>query len=222
VVYRDESGFTMVELLVGVVLFAIASIGFYQVLFATARSADSSRAVTKVSEEARLGFGRMIRDTREGRVLVDTDATSTVNATFYKVEIDFDGDGAIESEGTTNSQGDYEVLTFAFNDGSNTVTLNGEVLMRRVQCVESSPGVCRPFFDFASNRLEYDWNNDGVTTWQELDDASTQGVVGVGNNNDILDDAELPFVSNVFFEVDVVERETSTEFIAEAQLRNLR
>jgi prepilin-type N-terminal cleavage/methylation domain-containing protein len=210
-----EDGFTLVELLVGVVMLGVVSLAFYQVMIASSRSADTARAVTKVSEEARLGFGRMVRDTREGRRLVEADDV------HYKVEVDFNGDGAIEPEGTTNSDGDFEVLTFVFDDTANTVTLNGDVLMRRVQCAEVS-GSCRPFFTYSSNRLEYDWNNNGVTSWQELDAAPSHGVIGVGNGDGSLNAAELPFVSNVGYELRVVERDSFTEFVAEAQLRNLR
>jgi prepilin-type N-terminal cleavage/methylation domain-containing protein len=213
---KNQEGFTLIEVLVGILLLAIVSVGFYMVLFATSRSADTSRAVTKVSEEARLGFGRIVRDTRQGRRLVAASDTS------YTVEVDFDGDGAIEPDGIQNSQGDYEVLTFSFNEAADTISLNGETLMRQVQCVEAS-GVCKPVFDYASNRLEYDWSpKDGIATWEELDAAPVHGVIGVGNNNGILDSAELPFISNVTYELRVVEKESSTEYIAEAQLRNLR
>jgi prepilin-type N-terminal cleavage/methylation domain-containing protein len=214
---RSEQGFTLVELLVNVLLLAIVSIAFYTTLFAASRAADTSRAVTKVSEEARLGFSRMVRDTRQGRALV------AANDTSYTVEVDFDGDGVIERPyGTVNSQGDYEVLTFSFNQSAETVTLNGEVLMRRVQCTKLS-GVCGPVFEYTSNRLEYDWApKDGIATWEELDQAPAHGVIGVGNNNGILDSGELPFISNVSYELTVVEGDASTQYIAEAQLRNLR
>lgn len=213
---KNQEGFTLIELLVGILLLAIVSIGFYMVLFATSRGADTSRAVTKVSEEARLGLGRMVRDTRQGRRLVAASDTS------YTVEVDFDGDGAIESGGIQNSQGDYEVLTFSFNEAAETISLNGETLMGRVQCVKAS-GVCKPVFNYASNRLEYDWSpQDGIATWEELDAAPVHGVIGVGNNNGAIDSAELPFISNVTYELRVVEKESSTEYIAEAQLRNLR
>ena len=213
---RGQEGFTLVELLVGILLLSIVSIAFYTTLFAASRAADTSRAVTKVSEEARLGFSRMVRDTRQGRAIVDADETS------YTVEVDFDGDGVIEPAGTQNSQADFEVLTFSFSESSNTVSLNGEVLMRRVECVEVSDA-CKPIVKYTSNRLEYDWPpRDGVVTWEELDEAPAHGVIGVGNNNGALDSAELPFISNVTYELKVVEGEASTEYVAEAQLRNLR
>jgi prepilin-type N-terminal cleavage/methylation domain-containing protein len=214
---RGQEGFTLIELLVGILLLAIVSIAFYMSLFAASRAGDTSRAVTKVSEEARLGFSRMVRDTRQGRELVAASDTS------YTVEVDFDGDGVIKRPyDTMKSQDDYEVLTFAFNQSAETVTLNEEVLMRRVRCVEVS-GVCKPVFDYTSNRLQYDWPpQDGTATWEELDEAPVHGVIGVGNNNGVLDSAELPFISNVTFELMVLENDASTEFIAEAQLRNLR
>jgi prepilin-type N-terminal cleavage/methylation domain-containing protein len=213
---KTEEGFTLIELLVGIVLLSIVSTGFYMVLFATSRSADTSRSVTKVSEEARLGFGRMVRDTRQGRRLVAASTTS------YTVEVDFDGDGVVAPEGILNSQGDYEVLTFSFDQSSKTISLNGETLMGGVECIEVS-GECKPVFDYASNRLEYDWSpKDGNATWKELDEGPVHGVVGVGNNNGMLDAAELPYLSNVTYELVIVDNESSTEYIAEAQLRNLR
>jgi prepilin-type N-terminal cleavage/methylation domain-containing protein len=213
---KRQEGFTLVELLVGIVILALVSVGFYTVLFATSRSADTSRAVTKVSEEARLGFSRMVRDTRQGRRLVAATETS------YTVEVDFDGDGVIEPNGAQNSQGDFEVITFSFNESTETISLNGEILMRRVQCVEVS-SLCKPVFGYTSNRLEYDWTpKDGITTWEELDEAPIHGVIGVGNNDGSLDSAELPFISNVTYELVVTENDASTKYIAEAQLRNLR
>jgi prepilin-type N-terminal cleavage/methylation domain-containing protein len=211
---KGQEGFTLVELLVGILLMSIVSIGFYSVLFASSRASDTSRAVTKISEEARLGFSRMVRDTRQGRGLVAATSTS------YTVEVDFDGDGAIAVEGTTNSQDDYEVLTFSFNKVANTVSLNGEILMRRVQCIDDSDP-CEAF-TYTSNRLEYDWNRDGITEWDELDAAPSKGVIGVGNGNGVLDSKEIPFISNVTYELKVVEKDSSTDYIAEAQLRNLR
>jgi prepilin-type N-terminal cleavage/methylation domain-containing protein len=213
---RGERGFTLIELLVGIVLLSIVSTGFYMVLFATARTADTSRAVTEVSEEARLGFGRMVRDTRQGRALIAASATS------YTVEVDFDGDGVIEPDGIQNSQGDYEVLTFSFNESTQTIALNGQILMRGVKCIEVSDE-CKPIFDYASNQLNYDWTpKDGIASWEELDEGPVHGVIGVGNNNGQLDGAELPYVSNVTYELTVAENESSTEYTAEAQLRNLR
>jgi hypothetical protein len=96
--------------------------------------------------------------------------------------------------------------------------------MRRVDCVraDATSPCSSDVFTYVSDRLEYDWDGDGVTTWRELDEAPTRGVIGVGNNNGVLDDAELPFVSSVGFSFDVQNGDASKTFYATAQLRNQR
>ncbi|HEX2241585.1 MAG TPA: hypothetical protein VHJ82_10665, partial [Actinomycetota bacterium] len=61
-------------------------------------------------------------------------------------------------------------------------------------------------------------------TWQEIDEASspTHGVIGVGNNNGVLDAGELPFISSVVMNMRVVKGDASANFYARAQLRNNR
>ena len=50
---------------------------------------------------------------------------------------------------------------------------------------------------------------------------SSHGVVGIGNDNNILD-MELPTVTNVIFALTVSNEGTSSRLIGEAQLRNRR
>jgi hypothetical protein len=207
----------MIELLVAITLLAIASIAIYQLLFSVADGTRTARSVTRVSDEARLGFNRMVRDTREGQ---EIKAVSSSPEEFT-VEVDFNADGVITAYPETNPLGDYEVLTYSYDDGSDQIRLNGELLMSGVQCIVVS-GSCRPVFDYSSENLDYDWNADGVATWQELDSAPAHGVIGVGNNNGTLDAAELPFVTSVNFALRIVKGDADTGFYARAQLRNNR
>lgn len=214
----------MIELLVAMSVLGIISISFYSLLFSATRSASTTKSVAGVSEEARLGFGRMVRDTREGRRITQAEVLSSpTGMSSFTVEIDFDSSGTIEPYPTVNSQGDFEELEFAFDGNRKVVWLAdpGEILMRDVECIDDGSG-CKPVFDFSSSRLEYDWDSDGVATWQELDEAPVHGVIGVGNNNDTLDNGELPFISNVTFQLKIVEADSNNEFYAEAQLRNVR
>jgi prepilin-type N-terminal cleavage/methylation domain-containing protein len=223
----SDAGFTLVELLVSIAVLSIASVALYQLLFSVAEGTQTTRSVARVSDEARLGFNRMVRDTREGTQITASSTKAAAadaplpNPQSFTVAVDFDGSGNITLYPQTNSAGDYEVLTYAFDSDAGTVRLNGELLMRDVECVTSS-GACRPVFDYSSSDLQYDWNRDGVTTWQELDQAAQAqyGVVGVGNNNGILDSAELPFVNGVTFHLRVVKGAAATTFHARAQLRN--
>jgi prepilin-type N-terminal cleavage/methylation domain-containing protein len=204
----DDAGFTLVELLIGVFLLLVAAVGFYSVMFSGTRSTDTTQSVVRISEEARLGFNRMVRDTREADSIVHASPAQ------YRVLIDFDGDGSYDNP---NADGDYEDLTFSFNAGEKTITLNGELLIAGVEQIAGED-----VFTFTSNLLQYDWSGDGVTSWQELDEAPNHGVSGVGNNNGVLDEGELPFLTNVGFAFRVEDGNRSTEFYAEAQLRNRR
>ncbi len=211
-----EAGFSLIEMLVGISLLAVATAAFMGVLFSVGRGANTSRDVVRVSEEARLGFNRMVRDTREGEEIVSATDTS------YRVQIDFNADGVITPQPNPNPVGDHEDLTFEWDESSLTVKINGETLIRRVDCLRSTSLCSRDVFTYTSDRLEYDWDKSGTTEWTELDEAPSHGVVGVGNGNGALDGAELPFISNVTYAFDLQDGGAESEFYTEAQLRNLR
>jgi prepilin-type N-terminal cleavage/methylation domain-containing protein len=205
---RHEEGFTLIEILVTIGLFSVLSVGFYQVLFASTRHSETSTSIAAVSEEARLGFNRMVRDTREG------DSISSATANTYNVKVDFNSDGDYDNP---NIAGDYEDLTFRFVEANNLITLNGEVLIRGVQEI---PG--QDIFTYSSNLLQYDWDGNGVTSWQELDQAAAHGASGVGDSDGSLSDGEYPFISSVGFAFTIVQEDRSADFYAQAQVRNRR
>ena len=213
---RADDGFTLVELLVTVFLFSLASVAMYQILFNVAGGARTTESLARISDEARLGFNRMVRDTREGQEII----AYTESPLSYTVAVDFDADGVITAAPATNSAGDYEELTFSFDESARQIRLNGELLMSGVECVGSC--AANPVFDFASEDLSYDWYETGVTEWTDLDEASSHGVVGIGNGNDELDGAELPYVTSVSFNLRVVRGSSESTFYALAQLRNKR
>ncbi|MQB01715.1 MAG: prepilin-type N-terminal cleavage/methylation domain-containing protein [Actinobacteria bacterium] len=204
----DESGMTLIEILVSLSLFAIVTVGFYQVLFSGTNGADTAQRVTRVSQEARLGFNRIVRDTREASSLTNPSSTS------YNVKIDFNSDGVFENP---NATGDYEDLTFTYDATEKEIRLNGETLMAGVEPVGT-----RPIFDYASNLLEYDWNRNGIAEWQEIDATPAHGVSGIGNNNGLLDGNEPDLLSNVIFSFRVTVDDRTSDFFSEAQIRNRR
>lgn len=218
---RGEAGFTLVEVLVTMTLFSVLAVGFYQVLISGNAGSRASRAVVQISQEARLGINRLIRDTREAdsfRCAPPTYACPT--STSYNVVVDFDGNGLYQNP-PDNTKGFYEDLIFAFDAAGKRITINGDTL---IGGVEQIPG--RDIFTYSSHRLEYDWDGDGITTWQELDDAPNHGVVGVGNNNRATtsgpDVGELSFVSYVTYSFRVTSGTRTSDFHARAQLRNRR
>ncbi|MBA2311858.1 MAG: prepilin-type N-terminal cleavage/methylation domain-containing protein [Actinobacteria bacterium] len=200
--YRSsEVGFTLVEVLVAMGVFSIVSLSFYGVLFASVRSTNASEDVVRVSEEARGGLNRMIRETREGQLF------SSLAADSYNVRIDFDGDGVYENP---NENGDYENLNFEYRESDRTIRLNNSLLVAGVTRIGSTP-----IFSYTSNDLRYDWNGDGVTTAAELDLAPARGYPEVSAGDTAL-------YSNVEFAFQVQSGDRTTQFRSQAQLRNRR
>ena len=207
----------MIELLVTIVLLAIVTTGAYMVLFSLNRSSTTARNVASVSQEARLSFNRMLRDTRQGRAIDSVDTNiSDDGKVGYTVLVDFDGNNVI-SRPSPNPMGDYEALTYTFDRDAQTVTLNGEVLMRGAECADPTCKV----FSYSSSQMQYDWNKDGVVTTEELDAAGCpiHGNPSIGNCNNTLD-VELSLISNVDFAFQIRSGDSTSEFFVQAQLRN--
>lgn len=217
---RKQGGFTLVELMVTFFIFSLVSVGFYQVMFSGSRGADTTRSVVRISEEARGGFNRLVRDTREaGSINCPPVGSVCPTDTAYSIIVDFDGDGVAENP---NQNGDYENLTFEW-DGLR-VLVNGEVLIDGVDCVGGADGSCdEPLFSYSSNHLEYDWNGDGTTTGAEIDAAGPSRGLAIGNQNGVLDrPSELALISSVSFAFTLEQDGRVTEFSSEAQMRNRR
>ena len=210
-----ERGFTLVEILVSLTIFSALSTAIFGVMISATRGSETTRRIAGVSEQARLGLNRMVRDTREGSVIdsVSEDLNS------FEVHVDFDGNNVITPLPNANSLGDLEELTYKYDPASKTLRLNGEVLVTGVECARDSAGNCIPAFSFGSNRLEFDTDKNGVTSWQELDQAPA--TYGVGNADSKLN-WELPLISNVSFVLSVQDGTAKRDFYAEAQLRNQR
>ncbi len=202
-----ENGYTLVEVLFAFLLLSVVSSGFYVLLFSQQRAGTVARSIANISEETRLGFARMVRDTREGDVLTAASATS------YQVKVNFDGDTYYEMP---NQNGDDEILTYSYDAAAGTISVNGNLLMKGVSPI---PG--KDLFSYSSNNLEYDWDNDGTTTWQDLDAAASRGVTGVGSNpsNGTLD-AEIPQLTTVHFAIRVSDSGRSEDFTSTSQMRN--
>ena len=201
---RSEQGFTLIETLVALALISIVTTTFYAVMFSGAKGSETTRNVTRVTEEARSGMNRMVRDTREAEVL------SAVSTNSYNVRIDFNGDGVHENP---NPDGDFEDLTYSYHAASKSIRLNEETLVAGVE-----PFGAAPIFSFTSNLLKYDWDANGVTTLAELEAASQ----APHNETSVTPGNEAALLSAVGFEFQVRSGESMAEFFAEAHLRNRR
>ena len=212
-----EEGFTIVELLVVVLLLSMVTTAFYQVLFSATGGSEAAVDNARISEEARHGFNRMVRDVREA------ERVTNVSATSFTAEIDFDTNNTIDPLPTSSDVvGNYETITYTFNSGAGTITASSgstsEVLMAGISCVRRTDNACEDMFTYSSSRLEYDTDLNGVTSALELDQA-----VALGNNNlSVWSATEMSFIDRMTFAMRVTRGDSTTEFFADAQLRNRR
>ena len=240
--HRD-GGFTLIEILVAISLFSIVTVVFYQVMFSQIRGSDTARAVARVSEEARAGLNRMIRDTREADQLVAASPTS------YDIRIDFNENGSFNDQ--------YEYVRYAYHGNAEPVSLvDGnavdipadsitiaalnaggqvteiEVLAGGVKPTRSAPDTgASVIFDYSSNYLKCDaapgsypnpGTANGVAEWQELDKPNASCVSLGGNGDGQLNGAEVDYISNVDYAFAVESEGRRARFVAQAQLRNQR
>jgi prepilin-type N-terminal cleavage/methylation domain-containing protein len=222
---RDESGFTLVELMVAIMLFSILSIGFYQVMISSVGGSENTQEIAQISQEARLGLNRMIRDTREVTEII------TATPTSYRIWVDFDADDVVDADA-------YEHLEYSFVTADNTImmtpleaptsnlpdpgpvftgaegVLAGEEAEVLVAGVAPAPG--RDVFSYASNFLQYDTNGDGEASSAELDTAIAPGDAA-GLNDD-----ELAYISEVNYALTVSVDGRNTDFYGQASIRSRR
>jgi type II secretory pathway pseudopilin PulG len=212
---RGELGFTLIELLVATLLFMLVSVGFYQVMFTGVRNARTGESLARVSEEARIGLNRMLRETREAtKLLVPIDGNS------YKIEIDRDGDGP----------GAPIQLIFARTGDKLTMKQVGtpgapEVLVNGITPQAGSTGI----FSFSSHLLQYDigppypasaGSPDGVTDWWDLDQSGcTPRLPPPGNCDGALGPEELVNLSRVEYAFDIHVGDAQADFVGEAHIR---
>ena len=201
-----EEGFTLIETLVTMALFALVSVGFYQVMIATVGASNTTSDLTRISEEARHGFNRILRDTREAAEI----RSAAPNA--YRIWVDFDGDEEVDAD-------DYELVQFEYLAGGRIelVALNEDgteaeraLLVDSVSPALDGEGDPLPVFSYSSDYLQYDTDTvDGVSSLAELTAA-----VGA--------DRALDYISNVHIDFRVAVGDSSSTFTSRAQLRNKR
>ena len=227
-----ERGYSLVEMLVGMAVFSIVAAGFMAVMFSVARSTDATADSVRISDEARLGLNRLVRDTREAG-WIDLSSTSPAGPhDSFTVKIDYNADGAYANPASGSAQGSYEIVTYAYDDPGNRITVTApgvgtETLVSGVDCVRNTLGVCKgSVFSFTSNKLEYDWSGDGVTTLQELDQAACSPnnvtTLDPACSNNTLVEKELAALTSVNVALALTAGDRSSDYYTEAQLRNRR
>lgn len=219
---ESESGFTLVELLVAMMLLSIISVGLYQVMFSSVRGSEDTQEIAEIAQEARLGFNRMIRDSREAAKLV------TASPTSYRIWADYNANDVVDAASFEHLEfrlsGTDILLTALSAPVSNVAptpvftgaeaVLAGQQAEVLVAGVAAVPGV--EVFSYASNYLQYDQGTiNGESSGAEIDTYA-------GNGNGALDGVELTYLSDINYAFTVTVEDRTTQFYGQAQIRSRR
>lgn len=214
---RDDGGFSLVEILVGVVLVGVVATLSISMLGSVQRSTQVTQAEIDGVEEARLALNRMSRELRQAREIVrvmnpdgaghDPDALTAV---VFKADFDDDGciDGTDPAPGDTggchpDDVSDPELLSYCHQPSSSAnvepqlFVIRGALAAGSTTCTGGEPilaeDVARFKVEYRSNVYRYDLAPaNGITTWTELDAAPAP----TGNGNGALD-VELAAITTV-------------------------
>ncbi|MBC7677506.1 MAG: type II secretion system protein [Pseudorhodobacter sp.] len=221
---QDEQGFTLVELLVSMTIFAVLMAMVTGAVLSNARAVDNAKQLDDINEEARLALLRMERELRQAQVvnaadLFTTGAAGTAGwARSITFSDDFNGDGVIQAVAS-----DPETLTYRYLPDASG---NGQIQLTADDA--SGTAVDRPILsghvsdfhlELRSSQYSCDANGDGITTWQELD-TSTQAACPHPNNNG-LDANELNQIDSVFVTFSVFEGSHKQTYSSQVNLRNV-
>jgi prepilin-type N-terminal cleavage/methylation domain-containing protein len=215
---RDETGFTLVELLVGIVLFGVISTMLFMSVMTAAGSVRNSRDYNDLNEEARVMLNRMSREIREAKAIVAVTSPGTktgfdpVNtAQSFTFDVDFNRNGTIEPDAL-----DPEELTYRYDPTAHRVLLQAAGLTYPIL----ADNVSSFRLDYTSRLYAYDGADgsvkDGQVNWWELD-ADTTGAVG--NHNGALDQ-ELTSVDSVTITFTVLKGIRQQTYRTQIDLRN--
>ena len=201
-VEQRDAGFSLIEVLVGMMLIGVLGGVLGTMLISTGRSVDRARSQVDITEEARLALNRMSRELRQAQRIVAVYPAGS-GTSGLTIEVDFSGDGVIQPLAA-----DPEQLTYCFR-GDQVLLSPGTV-----DC-GAATGLPIVTAKVSSFSLEYfsSYQANGVAkqTWQQLDAA--------GNNNG-LDGAELARVDAVKVSIQVRSGAQTERFQTTVDLRN--
>lgn len=206
---RRDEGFTMIEMLVAMALFAVLGTVLLGFALGSSRVADDVRRAGAVTGEARLAVERMSRELRQASEVysaqVDSAPLAQRQVVSLTIGVDFN-----EVPGIQDDPNDPERLTYTWDAVDRELTLAGGGDVAQVL----AGGVVEADIRLRSSAWIHDTDGDGVTTWQELDASS------IGNGNGSPDGAELALIDLVSVELVVRDGDSQRRFTVQADMRN--
>ena len=213
----DQSGFTLVELLIAMSLAVVLMAVTMSAIVASQDAVLTTKQQQDLNEEARQAINRMARDIRQARQILtavnpDRPTFSTTGLVATRFAADYDGDGCVGGVVVAGgpvtclpyNPSNPEDITYCYQPGVTQLYIIDNqapgvvsVTAATTSCSGGQPllagNVAGFRVDYRSNLYRYDLNpSDGVTSWLELDEATPP----IGNGNGLLD-GELVNVDSV-------------------------
>jgi len=209
---RPDAGFTLVELLVAMGIFGILATILLGLAISSSGVADDTRQLATVGDESRLGMERMTRELREAARIADVvlPPVAGQGPTRFTLWADFNANGCIN-----RGAADPEELTYTWDPDARYLTLsaviNGVAHTERLLATK----VSRFSLSLNSSSWQYDANQDGTTTSQEID-ASSIGDRNPGN----FTSAELEHIDLVGLSITATDGSHDVDYSTDVDLRN--
>lgn len=213
----DDSGFTLVELAVSMIIMAVVASTLSTTMIGSRETAETVRQVNNLNEEARLAVNRIARELRQASEVTAVGSPDPTKGVTFGV--DFNGNGTIDS-----TAADPERLTYTYDASSRRILLSAADTTGTTVTQPILSGEVSEFaLSFRSSRYQYDCNADGVTTWEELDagcPGASPPVAALGNANGVLDAGELPYIDSVVLDFSVLDGARKQDYRTQIDMRN--
>lgn len=235
-----DGGFTLVEMLVAMSIFAVLGTVMLSVVMGARASTVSSNQAHDINEESRVALNRMSRELRQAIVISavqnpDGSAFSTSSITFVTFKADFNGDKCIDGVAIAAvgscmpaDPNRPERLTYCYDPAPSRQQLSivpGMLALGSTTCDPAGSGALPILaghvtgfkLGYRSNAYLWDANADGVTTWSELDAADPP----VGDHDGNINTGELANVDSVVIDLSMLEGLHRQSYRTQVDLRNL-
>jgi len=209
---RPAAGFTLIELLVAMGLFSILATILLGLAISSSGVADDTRQLATVGDESRLGMERMTRELREAAKLNDVvlPTDSGTGPTRFTLWADFNANGCID-----RGAFDPEEVTYTWDPLTRYLTLSAVIngVERSERLLATKVSVFS--LTLNSSSWQYDANQNGKTTWQEIDASS----IGDGNRANFTS-AELQHIDLVGLSITTTDGSHEVHYATDVDLRN--
>ncbi|MGQ0631809.1 MAG: PulJ/GspJ family protein [Sporichthyaceae bacterium] len=210
---RGDRGFTMVELLVGMVLFGVISALVMGSALGARSVADDAQSNSELTADVRRAMERLVRELRQAGTIDHIDLpTAPGDPTAITFWADFDNDGTRDLDAA-----DPEVLTYRHTPSAGLITLTvNDVDGTAITTPVLAENVTAFALSLRSSQWQHDLNGDGVVDWSEIDALPAP----VGNQNGRPDGTELAHIDSVGITVAVNREGRRQDYRTQVDFRN--